>query len=170
MSHRDSSKTPTQISRRAKERAASNTRDPDKSLRIGMGRSLAAPALPHHLAYGSVPRRFGWLDFGFRLFQKQTEHPVPSSTLPGRGEMFRAGAAAVVPDAFAATSGLGGKVFANAQTSATLRTDVCQFSIASKHNFLSGGVANYPSPAAPMGVWQTAESSPASRSGNCGVR
>ena len=26
---------------------------------IGIGGSLAAPPLPHHLAYGSVPRRFG---------------------------------------------------------------------------------------------------------------
>jgi hypothetical protein len=25
---------------------------------IGIGGSLAAPPLPHHLAYGSVPRRF----------------------------------------------------------------------------------------------------------------
>ena len=27
---------------------------------IGIGGSLATPALPHHPAYGSVPRRFGW--------------------------------------------------------------------------------------------------------------
>jgi hypothetical protein len=26
--------------------------------KIGIGGSLAAPPLPHHLAYGSVPRRF----------------------------------------------------------------------------------------------------------------
>jgi len=28
------------------------------ALAIGIGGSLAAPPLPHHLAYGSVPRRF----------------------------------------------------------------------------------------------------------------
>jgi hypothetical protein len=27
-------------------------------MKIGIGGSLAAPPLPHHLAYGSVPRRF----------------------------------------------------------------------------------------------------------------
>lgn len=37
---------------------------------IGIGGSLAAPALPHHRAYGSVPRRFGWLNVGVR-FQEQ---------------------------------------------------------------------------------------------------
>jgi len=30
---------------------------------IGIGGHLAAPPLPHHRAYGSVPRRFGGLGF-----------------------------------------------------------------------------------------------------------
>ncbi len=36
------------------------------SCSIGIGGSLAAPALPHHRAYGSVPRRFGWLNVRIR--------------------------------------------------------------------------------------------------------
>ena len=28
---------------------------------IGIGGHLAMPPLPHHRAYGSVPRRFGWM-------------------------------------------------------------------------------------------------------------
>ncbi|REJ64795.1 MAG: recombinase family protein, partial [Planctomycetota bacterium] len=38
---------------------------------IGIGGSLAAPALPHHRAYGSVPRRFGWLNFHFGLVEQR---------------------------------------------------------------------------------------------------
>ena len=34
---------------------------------IGIGRDFAVSLLPHHRAYGAVPRRFGWLNFGFRL-------------------------------------------------------------------------------------------------------
>ena len=37
---------------------------------IGIGARLTTGPLPHHRAYGSVPRRFGWLNFGFR-FQEQ---------------------------------------------------------------------------------------------------
>ena len=29
--------------------------------KIGIGGHLAMPPLPHHRAYGSVPRRFGWM-------------------------------------------------------------------------------------------------------------
>ena len=35
--------------------------------KIGIGGDFAVSLLPHHRAYGSVPRRFGWLNFGFRL-------------------------------------------------------------------------------------------------------
>src|SRR5215472_6623947 len=31
---------------------------------IGIGGHLAVPPLPHHRAYGSVPRRFGWVMLG----------------------------------------------------------------------------------------------------------
>ncbi len=41
------------------------------SAHIGIGRSLAAPLLPHHRAYGSVPRRFGWLNFGVRFKEQR---------------------------------------------------------------------------------------------------
>src|SRR5207237_2917772 len=33
----------------------------DKNIEIGIGGRLAAPPLPHHRAYGSVPRRFDWV-------------------------------------------------------------------------------------------------------------
>lgn len=51
--------------------AAETRKERDLLGEIGIGGCLAAPVLPHHRAYGSVPRRFGWLNFGFRLFQKQ---------------------------------------------------------------------------------------------------
>ena len=38
---------------------------------IGIGGSLSASLLPHHRAYGSVPRRFGWLNFGFRFIEQR---------------------------------------------------------------------------------------------------
>src|SRR6516164_11696781 len=34
--------------------------------RIGIGGHLAMPPLPHHRAYGSVPRRFDWVKLGRR--------------------------------------------------------------------------------------------------------
>ena len=40
------------------------------ALSIGIGGHLATPPLPHHRAYGSVPRRFGGLSTG-QLFQSQ---------------------------------------------------------------------------------------------------
>src|SRR5207237_7068811 len=33
---------------------------------IGIGGHLAMPPLPHHRAYGSVPRRFDWVKLGQR--------------------------------------------------------------------------------------------------------
>src|SRR5229473_8599823 len=33
---------------------------------IGIGGHLAMPPLPHHRAYGSVPRRFDWVKLGRR--------------------------------------------------------------------------------------------------------
>ena len=33
----------------------------DSRVAIGIGGHLAMPPLPHHRAYGSVPRRFGWM-------------------------------------------------------------------------------------------------------------
>src|SRR6476619_8130781 len=33
---------------------------------IGIGGHLAVPPLPHHRAYGSVPRRFDWVKLGQR--------------------------------------------------------------------------------------------------------
>src|SRR5215831_13188266 len=35
-----------------------------RKLAIGIGGRLAAPPLPHHRAYGSVPRRFDWVKPG----------------------------------------------------------------------------------------------------------
>src|SRR5438067_9206861 len=35
-----------------------------KAPMIGIGGHLAVPPLPHHRAYGSVPRRFDWVKLG----------------------------------------------------------------------------------------------------------
>jgi hypothetical protein len=43
---------------RERERRIAERRERRDALAIGIGGSLAAPPLPHHLAYGSVPRRF----------------------------------------------------------------------------------------------------------------
>ena len=40
---------------------------------IGIGGHLAAPPLPHHRAYGSVPRRFDWVKLGQRHGVGETE-------------------------------------------------------------------------------------------------
>jgi len=43
------------------------------AVRIGIGGHLAMPPLPHHRAYGSVPRRFGGLGFGERVHGDQAQ-------------------------------------------------------------------------------------------------
>ncbi len=45
----------------AKTGAKQNSED---ELEIGIGGHLAVPPLPHHRAYGSVPRRFDWVKLG----------------------------------------------------------------------------------------------------------
>jgi hypothetical protein len=40
---------------------------------IGIGGHLAMPPLPHHRAYGSVPRRFGGLSARQRIHREQSE-------------------------------------------------------------------------------------------------
>src|SRR5271166_6315387 len=40
---------------------------------IGIGGRLATPPLPHHRAYGSVPRRFGGLSARQRIHRKQSK-------------------------------------------------------------------------------------------------
>src|SRR6056297_399188 len=81
--------------------------------KIGIGGALAGSLLPHHRAYGSVPRRFGWLNFLVRWFQKQRDaqfrqHPA------GQGET-QGWRTAVVPVALTATSGLCSKILADTQ-------------------------------------------------------
>ena len=45
-----------------------------RKLAIGIGGHLAMPPLPHHRAYGSVPRRFDWVKLGRRRGESgQTE-------------------------------------------------------------------------------------------------
>ena len=41
--------------------------------KIGIGGHLAVPPLPHHRAYGSVPRRFDWVKLGQRHGVGETE-------------------------------------------------------------------------------------------------
>ena len=40
---------------------------------IGIGGRLAVPPLPHHRAYGSVPRRFDWVKLGRDMKSGKTE-------------------------------------------------------------------------------------------------
>src|ERR1700746_1533005 len=51
---------------------------------IGIGGHLAMPPLPHHRAYGSVPRRFGGLSTGQLFHGKKAQTPEASS---GEGAM-----------------------------------------------------------------------------------
>src|SRR3954451_3191096 len=53
---------------------------------IGIGGHLTMPPLPHHRAYGSVPRRFGGLSARQRLHGKQSK-PLEASV--GKGSMQR---------------------------------------------------------------------------------
>src|SRR5829696_9580867 len=53
---------------------------------IGIGGSLARPPLPHHRAYGSVPRRFGGLSTHKRLHGRQAQTGEASF---GEGTMQR---------------------------------------------------------------------------------
>src|SRR3954451_14860885 len=54
---------------------------------IGIGGRLATPPLPHHRAYGSVPRRFGGLRAGERLHGEQ---PMIPEAFVGEGTVQRA--------------------------------------------------------------------------------
>jgi hypothetical protein len=54
---------------------------------IGIGGRLAAPPLPHHRAYGSVPRRFGGLSARQCIHGEQ---PKTFETSVGEGTMQRA--------------------------------------------------------------------------------
>src|SRR3954453_11130218 len=51
---------------------------------IGIGGCLATPPLPHHRAYGSVPRRFGGLRAHQRLHREQ---PMSLEAFVGEGAM-----------------------------------------------------------------------------------
>src|ERR1700754_2478075 len=53
---------------------------------IGIGGHLAVPPLPHHRAYGSVPRRFGGLSTHQLFHRKQTQTTEASF---GEGAMQR---------------------------------------------------------------------------------
>src|SRR5271165_6329226 len=68
--------------------SVSAMRVPSCSLRsIGIGGRLATPPLPHHRAYGSVPRRFGGLSARQRIHRKQSKTPEASV---GEGAVQRA--------------------------------------------------------------------------------
>ena len=54
---------------------------------IGIGGHLAMPPLPHHRAYGSVPRRFGGLSTRHRFHGKQ---PMTLEAFVGEGAVQRA--------------------------------------------------------------------------------
>src|SRR5437588_10209527 len=56
------------------------------SASIGIGGHLAVPPLPHHRAYGSVPRRFGGLSTHQLFHRKQTQTTEASF---GEGAMQR---------------------------------------------------------------------------------
>src|SRR4051812_49740706 len=55
-----------------------------RSRTIGIGGHLTMPPLPHHRAYGSVPRRFGGLSARQRLHGKQSK---TFEALVGEGPM-----------------------------------------------------------------------------------
>ena len=57
------------------------------ALSIGIGGHLAMPPLPHHRAYGSVPRRFGGLSARQRIHADQ---PEAVEAAGGEGAMQRA--------------------------------------------------------------------------------
>ena len=66
---------------------------PISSSKIGIGGSLAAPLLPHHRAYGSVPRRFGWLcvfalHAGLSLLRLATGGSVPPASAVGASPLL----------------------------------------------------------------------------------
>jgi len=60
-----------QMKNRIKHKLSTNPGGTKMATAIGIGGCLAAPFLPHHRAYGSVPRRFGWLNFGFGLQEQR---------------------------------------------------------------------------------------------------
>ena len=71
-----------------REGTFAGTRRNDKvAPRIGIGGHLLAPPLPHHRAYGSVPRRFDRLSVGRNVEARKTETVeirVAQSLLDGR--------------------------------------------------------------------------------------
>lgn len=85
-----------------------------KPRRIGIGGSLTTSLLPHHRAYGSVPRRFGWLNFGFRLQEQGNSHVEQDRSGERHVQRRRT---TVVPTAFTAASSLGGKILTDSKLS-----------------------------------------------------
>ena len=59
---------------------------PVDQLDLAIGGHLAMPPLPHHRAYGSVPRRFGGLSADERLHEEQ---PETTETGVGKGAVQR---------------------------------------------------------------------------------
>src|SRR5439155_25003853 len=58
------------------------------ALSIGIGGHLAMPPLPHHRAYGSVPRRFGGLS-AHQLFHGKQAQTTEASFGKGAMQSFR---------------------------------------------------------------------------------
>ena len=60
----------------------------DRTASIGIGGHLAMPPLPHHRAYGSVPRRFGGLST-HQLFHRKQTQTAKASFSEGAMQRFR---------------------------------------------------------------------------------
>src|SRR3954452_11113403 len=83
---------------------------------IGIGGHLAVPPLPHHRAYGSVPRRFGGLS-GSHLLQGEQPHLLEA----GLGEGAVEGAGGTEPPRpLGAEDGRTGRLLPHAETSQLL--------------------------------------------------
>src|SRR3954463_15723821 len=80
---------------------------------IGIGGHLAMPPLPHHRAYGSVPRRFGGLS-GSHLLQGEQPHLLQAGF--GKGAVQGAGDAES-PWPFGAEDGRTGRLLPDTETS-----------------------------------------------------
>src|SRR5260370_3280106 len=76
---------------------------------IGIGGHLAMPPLPHHRAYGSVPRRFGGLSTG-QVFHGKQAQTTEASFGEGAMQSFRE---AQPPRSLGAEDGRTGRPFAD---------------------------------------------------------
>src|SRR2546421_9319920 len=77
------------------------------ALSIGIGGHLAMPPLPHHRAYGSVPRRFGGLS-AHQLFHGKQAQTTEASFGKGAMQSFRE---AQPPGSLGAEDGRTGRPF-----------------------------------------------------------